>query len=174
MCALGHAIPPARWGNPPPVTDHEETTGGPLGRVAGKIKEAAGSAVGNDDLAREGRLQQARVDAEREASAEAAEARQAEAEAQLEADRAQSAEERARLQTELSAAERERAAERDRRQAEQAADAQAVRESAAAEADRAHGEAAARAQEREAQRLELEAARARAAADAIDPEETPR
>jgi len=33
------------------MTDNEQTAGGPLGRIAGKLKEAAGSAVGNDELA---------------------------------------------------------------------------------------------------------------------------
>ena len=50
------------------MTDRERTAGGALGRLAGKIKEAAGAAAGRDELAREGRLQQARVDAEREAN----------------------------------------------------------------------------------------------------------
>jgi uncharacterized protein YjbJ (UPF0337 family) len=61
------------------MTETERTAGGPLGRIAGKIKETAGSAVGNDELAREGRLQQAHVDASEEAAGEAAEARQHEA-----------------------------------------------------------------------------------------------
>ncbi len=40
-----------------------------FGKLAGKAKEAAGSLVGNDDMAREGRLQQAQLDAEAEAEA---------------------------------------------------------------------------------------------------------
>ena len=63
----------------------EETAGGLLGKVAGKAKEVAGSAVGNDELAREGRLQQAQSDAEIEARREEAEARQREHEADVEA-----------------------------------------------------------------------------------------
>ncbi len=53
------------------MADEEElelTREGLLGKLAGKAKEAAGSLVGNDDLAREGRLQQAQVDAEAEAA----------------------------------------------------------------------------------------------------------
>ncbi|MDQ6605794.1 MAG: hypothetical protein M3Z06_04510 [Actinomycetota bacterium] len=53
------------------MADDEElelTREGLLGKLAGKAKEAAGSLVGNDDLAREGRLQQAQVEAEAEAA----------------------------------------------------------------------------------------------------------
>ena len=49
-----------------PETPREETAGGVLGKLAGKAKAAAGSLTGNDDLAREGRLQEATVDAERD------------------------------------------------------------------------------------------------------------
>ena len=45
-----------------PQTD-ERTTGGLAGKVAGKAKELAGELTNNDDLAREGRLQQAQGDA---------------------------------------------------------------------------------------------------------------
>ena len=40
----------------------ERTAGGLVGKLAGKAKEAAGSVVGDDQLAREGRLQQAQGD----------------------------------------------------------------------------------------------------------------
>src|SRR3954470_9265547 len=103
------------------MTETERTTGGPLGRIAGKLKEAAGSAVGNDELAREGRLQQAHVDAAEEAVGEAAEARQREAEAALEEERARTQTERERLQAEQAAAQREQAAEADRARTEAAA-----------------------------------------------------
>jgi uncharacterized protein YjbJ (UPF0337 family) len=49
----------------------EVTREGLLDLVAGKAKEAAGSLVGNDDLALEGRLQQAHVEAEAEAAKDA-------------------------------------------------------------------------------------------------------
>jgi uncharacterized protein YjbJ (UPF0337 family) len=52
----------------------EDTAGGPLGKLAGKAKELTGSALGNDELAREGRLQQAQAEAETDAAQEAAEA----------------------------------------------------------------------------------------------------
>ena len=42
----------------------ERTAGGLAGRIAGKAKETAGSLTGNEELAREGRLQQAASDAQ--------------------------------------------------------------------------------------------------------------
>ena len=42
----------------------ERTRGGLAGKLAGRMKQAAGSVLGNEDLAREGRLQQAQVEAE--------------------------------------------------------------------------------------------------------------
>jgi uncharacterized protein YjbJ (UPF0337 family) len=36
----------------------ERTSGGLAGRLAGKLKDVAGSLTGDDELAREGRLQQ--------------------------------------------------------------------------------------------------------------------
>jgi len=53
----------------------ERTTGGIAGKIVGKAKELAGEASGNENLAREGRLQQAQG----EASRDAAEARAEEA-----------------------------------------------------------------------------------------------
>ena len=43
----------------------ERTAGGLIGRAAGKLKEVVGERAGRDDLAREGRLQQAQADAGR-------------------------------------------------------------------------------------------------------------
>ncbi|HEX2397485.1 MAG TPA: hypothetical protein VHI73_05035, partial [Solirubrobacteraceae bacterium] len=54
--------------------NRERTAGGLLGKLAGKAKEAAGSLTDNDELAREGRLQQAQADADAQARREAAEA----------------------------------------------------------------------------------------------------
>ncbi len=54
--------------------DTQRTAGGVLGRVAGKAKELSGELTGNEDLAREGRLQQAQADADERARREAAEA----------------------------------------------------------------------------------------------------
>jgi uncharacterized protein YjbJ (UPF0337 family) len=42
-----------------------------FGKLAGKAKEAAGSLIGDDDLARDGRTQQAQIDAEAEAAHDA-------------------------------------------------------------------------------------------------------
>ena len=53
----------------------EEVAGGALGKVAGRLKEAAGDLLGNEEVAREGRLQEAGADAELEARECAAKAR---------------------------------------------------------------------------------------------------
>src|SRR5687767_13152240 len=98
-------------------TDQERTTGGLAGKVAGKAKAAIGSVTGDDDMAREGRLQEAQSDAEIEARREAAEAEQREQEASLQEEQAEVEEERRRLKNEVAEEEREEKAERDRRQA---------------------------------------------------------
>src|SRR3954453_3902617 len=85
----------------------ERTTGGLAGRLAGKVKAAAGQVLGNEDLAREGRLQEAQSDAEITARREEAEARQRQAEADLEAERNETEVERARLQAEVAQKDRE-------------------------------------------------------------------
>ena len=59
-----------------------------MGKLAGKAKEAAGSLLGKDDLARAGRLHQAQSEAEVDASRREAEAEQRRAEAELEAAKA--------------------------------------------------------------------------------------
>ena len=53
------------------MTPQEDTTGGLVGKVAGKVKEAAGEALDRDALAREGRLQQAHVETQEDASRQA-------------------------------------------------------------------------------------------------------
>jgi uncharacterized protein YjbJ (UPF0337 family) len=159
----------------------EETAGGALGRIAGKAKEVAGSALGNDELAREGRLQQAGVDAEREARDEAAEARQAQEQADLQAAKDETKHEREELQAEQAQVERERAIERDRARAESEAAAEQAQQERAADAQRGAGEVAAELKQEqadreraaaaaEAVRLEQEARRAEVRADAVDPE----
>ncbi len=92
---------------PPSSKDQEETAGGIAGKIAGKVKEMAGAATGDGDLAREGRLQQAQSETEAEAARDAAEAKQREAEAKLEADKAENEVERARLESEVAADQRE-------------------------------------------------------------------
>ena len=166
------------------MTDAERTTGGVVGKLAGKAKEAAGAAVGDDDLAREGRLQQAQSDAEVNARREAAEARQREAEAELEAERDETLHERERLQAEQAQKEREDAIERDRVRAEQEATAEQARAEQAADAQRRAAERAAQAEQERARTdraedagdavtLAQEARRAEARADALDPETKP-
>src|SRR5215210_8813876 len=92
----------------------ERTAGGLVGKLAGKAKAAAGSLTGNDDLAREGRLQEAQSEAQVDARREAAEAEQAEAEAELEAKKTENELERERLQAEVAEKDRAAAAERER------------------------------------------------------------
>ena len=161
--------------------ENERTAGGLAGKFAGKIKAAAGSVLGNDDLAREGRLQEAQSDAETQAKREAAEARQADQEAQVAAEKAAVQDERRRLNSEVGAAEREERIERDRQKAEQAAAADAAQRERAAEAAKDAQKAAAGIQEdraeqeriedaRTAVQLEQEARRLEAQADAVDPE----
>jgi uncharacterized protein YjbJ (UPF0337 family) len=160
----------------------ERTRGGLAGKLAGRMKQAAGSVLGNDDLAREGRLQQAQVEAEADAKIASDRARQVEAEADLEAARTDIEIERERLEHEIAARKREEAIERDRREAEIAAQADAHRDAAEADAqERLHergadiAERAAEAERlaaaQETARLEHDARVAEANADAIDPEE---
>src|SRR4051812_3309388 len=94
----------------------EETAGGPLGKTAGTAKEAAGSVLGNERLAREGRLQQAQAEAESQAERAGGTARQREAEAEVEAALVDNQLERERLANELVAEEREAAIDRDERE----------------------------------------------------------
>ena len=119
------------------MTNHERTertSGGTLGKLAGKAKEAAGWMVGKDDLAREGRLQQAQSAAEIDAQRHAAEAEQRQDEADLAEKKREVELEREQLVSAVSAqerAERERVAaakegirlEQDARRAEAAANA---------------------------------------------------
>jgi uncharacterized protein YjbJ (UPF0337 family) len=87
----------------------ERTASGPVGRLAGKAKAAAGSALGNEELAREGRLQQAQSDAELAASREQEGARLQQAAADVDAEKA----EIARARTPRDRARGERTAGRD-------------------------------------------------------------
>ena len=160
----------------------ERTAGGPLGRLAGKAKQLVGSALGEEDLAREGRLQEARVDADADAQRAAEEARLSEEHSELEAQKVEAEAERERLQAEVDAKRREEEIERERQETERRAAEEALQNQRAAEADR-NAEAAAAAEiarrgeselvagARTATALEQEAERAEARADAIDPEE---
>ena len=87
--------------------------------MAGKAKELAGELANNDDLAREGRLQQAQGETAVEAAEARTQAQQADAAAQLEEDKVETAEERQRLEAEIEQRRAETAAEADREQAEE-------------------------------------------------------
>ncbi len=54
------------------MSENERTAGGVVGKLAGKAKATAGDVLGREDLAREGRLQEAQSDAEVEAERELA------------------------------------------------------------------------------------------------------
>ena len=159
----------------------ERTSGGLLGKLAGRVKESAGSVTGNEELAREGRLQRAQSEAELEANRRAQEARQRQDQAELERERTETELERERLQNEVAEQERGLRAERDREEAERRAQAEEQQAKAQAERERAVRESAAEAAAQRAEserleaakqeiRLEQEARRAEAEADAVDPE----
>lgn len=108
----------------------ERTAGGLLGKVAGRAKEVAGSALGREDLHREGRLQQVQVEAEQQAAERARLAREKDEEAELAAARAETEVTRRTIELEASEATAEEKierdaveVERDARRAELAADA---------------------------------------------------
>ena len=105
----------------------ESTSGGITGRFVGRVKEALGDLKDDRDLAREGKLQQAKAEATKDAEAASREAELARREAELKEERADLEHERAALDADLT--ERERAAEADRERI--AAEAEAERESAA-------------------------------------------
>lgn len=65
----------------------EEAVRGVVEGVKGKAKEVAGAVAGRDDLVREGRAQQDKADAQREAAKKEAEAEQARANAKVEEQR---------------------------------------------------------------------------------------
>ena len=73
------------------MSERETTTGGVLGRVVGKVKAVAGSLTGNDDLKREGNLQQAQSEAEQRAAGEQQAAKLKREEVALEEQRAEAA-----------------------------------------------------------------------------------
>jgi len=138
------------------MNERESTTGGPLGKLAGRAKEAAGSILGREDLQREGKLQQVQSEAEREAAERAAEAEQKEREAELAEERAEVESERREVELEAGKAAADERAER-----------QLAEEKRAAAAEQAGGR-------REAAEAEQEARRAERAAAAVDPREETR
>src|SRR5687768_14760184 len=115
------------------MAGRERTVGGFAGKIAGKLKTAAGAVAGNDTLQREGRLQDAQADAEIEAREQRAEARQREAEAELVEDKAATQAEAEALRNEVEARRREEQIERERNEAERRAAVDAAQEKRAAE-----------------------------------------
>jgi uncharacterized protein YjbJ (UPF0337 family) len=139
------------------MTDHEQTqektAGGLLGKAAGRAKEIVGSTLGNSQLDREGRLQQAQVEAEEEAIEHGQAADEKDAEAKLAIARAETESERRELELELSQLSDEERIEREK--------AQNKRQARAAQAEEV----------RDATTLERAADDADRLADTIDPEQ---
>lgn len=96
----------------------ERQKSGLLDTVKGKVKEVAGSVLGDEDLERQGELEQDRVAKAKDAERLSAEADQRSEQVELEAAQSANAVERQRLATEAAAADREAAVERERSAAE--------------------------------------------------------
>ena len=115
----------------------EKIADGPLGRVVGKVKSTVGSLLGDDDLQREGNLQQAHVDAAAEAERHAAAARQAAAEVDVEEEQIATVAERDALRAEIAAEDDKERVREAEAQAMQKIEEEASRaEAAAAERER--------------------------------------
>src|SRR5688500_15372479 len=109
----------------PDSTPSETTASGVLCRVVGKAKAAVGSVLGDEELQREGNLQDAAAEAEVVAAREAEEAEQRRREAEVVEQRAEAAAERDRLKAELEAEEGKVKVEHNQARAEAQADADA-------------------------------------------------
>jgi uncharacterized protein YjbJ (UPF0337 family) len=167
------------------MTEHspETVAGGPLGKVVGKLKEVAGKVTRQDDLAREGRLQQAGADAEREAEERQTVSEQAAREAELERQRREAELEREQLAAEVQELDERDRIEREAAQQRAAVEAETRQQQRAvqAETSRAQEDAERRAatavsdhtRDAEAvERIEAAANRADGTADMLDPRET--
>lgn len=100
-----------------PQNTGEEVAGGLAGKLIGKVKQAAGDLVDNDELKREGTLQEAQGDAEVEAREREAQARAASEKADLEGEQLDNEAERARLRIEVEEASRRAEADAERQEA---------------------------------------------------------
>ena len=151
--------------------------------MVGKAKEMVGKAIGEDDLAREGRLQQAQGEAEAVAQRHSAQAKLSEVEQHVEAEKQTTHWSANDSRPNSLQAEREKELDRERQRAEQETDRRAREGAAAIEQNRRAEESVAAATERRAAadraadeqdvaRLEHEARRADARADLVDPEVT--
>jgi uncharacterized protein YjbJ (UPF0337 family) len=161
----------------------ESVAGGPLGKVVGKLKEVAGKVTGQEDLAREGRLQQAGADAERQAAEHEVVSEQASREADLERQRREAVLEREQLAAEVQelderdridreAAEQRAAVEADSRQQQRAVQAETSRAVHDADRQKATAVSAHTRDAEEVARIEAAANRADGTADVLDPKET--
>lgn len=83
-----------------------EVTGGPVGKLVGKLKQAAGKIVGDDLLTREGRLQEAQGDAAVEAAQREAQADADSERVDLQGEQLDNELERARLEIRVDEATR--------------------------------------------------------------------
>jgi uncharacterized protein YjbJ (UPF0337 family) len=99
---------------------NEQVTGGPLGKLVGKAKQAAGRVVDDELLTREGRLQEAQADAAVESAEREAEAKAETERAEIQGEKLDNDVERARLQVRVDEAARRDAAQAERQEAEQA------------------------------------------------------
>jgi len=160
----------------------EETAGGVLGHVVGKAKSVAGALVGNEDLEREGNLQQAQATAEAGAASERAAAQLRKHEAAVAEERVEAEVERERLRAELAADEHKERIEREERERERQATSASAQQQVQIDQERDARERVAGMTEAEAlgrraadaktvARLNQEAIAAERSAAAIDPEE---
>lgn len=160
----------------------EQVAGGGLGKVVGRVKEAIGSAIGNDTLSGEGRAQQVQVETEREAAELAKDAAAKEERADLAAERTETEARREQLEGELAVERREDEIEDAKGSVVAAAQEGAHEEKMDAEHRRRGEESEADAQERiartrevseleKAAQLRAEAEQAAQKAAALDPEE---
>src|SRR5437660_9101693 len=100
------------------MADEDTNGSGLLSSIAGKAKEVVGNVVGDERLAREGSLQQEKVDAEKAAAQAEAVAEQREEAAAIDAAKRENELARQRVEVEATSAEREERLERERETAE--------------------------------------------------------
>jgi uncharacterized protein YjbJ (UPF0337 family) len=162
--------------------ENERTTGGLIGKAIGKAKAAIGDLRGDHELAREGRLQQAQSDLERDARETAARASRKEAAADTRRQEAENDRERASLETAIADDDKRRRVEQDRETEQRDAEMRTAHRKAEIGTQREAEHDAADSEEHRADRaqvaaaehavaLQREAHRADQHADEIDPEE---
>jgi uncharacterized protein YjbJ (UPF0337 family) len=148
-------------------------------KVAGKAKAVVGRLIGNDDLAEEGELQQAKAKTAQEAAVLMDEAEQRDREADLASEQEANRIERERVEAELAQAERDAQIERERQTEVTRIEQQAARSRAVVSAQADHDDDVLRQREQavvaahvegviEAAAIKQEARQAEAAADALE------